>query len=193
MAKKAKTFTLEDFADELMSERQPRALVIVAGTYYEKILWELIEAFLQEKAAKLQEKDELLSSNILHTFSTRIKMCYRLGIIDESLRHTLDKFREVRNTAAHWKPLAESDMSFRNQLSFLETLIVTRRSYDLTTSKFFGGRGDLNEHERLQAILLTLCAVLGGIQFKLPKRCVAKAKGMDTIRKALKNDLRGKK
>ena len=193
MAKATKILTLDDFADELMAERQSRAVIIVAGTYLDSKLWELIETVLHDKSAKPQDTDELLSSNILHTFSSRIKMCFRLGLIDEPLRRTLDKFREIRNTAAHWKSMAESDRSFQDQLTHLESLVIGRRSYDLTVSKFFAGRQDLNELERQQATSLTLCAILGGIHFKIPKRCVAKAKGMVTIRKALKNDLREKK
>src|SRR5437773_1203134 len=103
MRKEPKTLTFDEFADELMQEPQPRALVILASAQIDYQVRGLLDDFLWPKAAKPKEADELLDGdNPLSSFSSRIKMCHRLGLMDDGLANALHKLRAVRNQAAHW-------------------------------------------------------------------------------------------
>ncbi len=74
------------FAEDLLSERSPRLLVIVGASKVDNLLLGILAAYLLPKRAKAKDQDELLEGDRpLATLSARIKICYRLGLIDESL------------------------------------------------------------------------------------------------------------
>lgn len=174
MRKEAKTLAFDEFADGLLAERQPRALVILASAQIDTQLRNVLEAFFWQKAGKPKDPDELFDGESpLSTFSSRIKVSRRLGLVDDPLANALDKLREVRNQAAHWISFGVADAPLRDQLKHLRTLITPRRSYRLTVSKFFGSQ-QLTELESLQAVLLTLSVLLGSIHASMPERCLAK-------------------
>ena len=174
MRKEPKSLTFDQFADELLAERQPRALVILASAQIDTQLRNVLDGFLWQKPGKSKEPDELFDGDSpLSTFSSRIKMALRLGVIDERLADALDKLRDVRNQAAHWISFGIAESPLRDQLKHLQSLIAGRRSYQLTVSKFFGGES-LNDLESLQALLLTLSALLGSIQTSMPERSLPK-------------------
>jgi hypothetical protein len=182
MPKESKSLTFDEFADELLEERQPRALIILASAQIDTQLRQLLEAFLWPKRNKAKDPDELLDGESpLSTFSSRIKIAARLGIIDIPLANTLDGLRGMRNQAAHWISFGVADSPLREQLKHLHSLVVQRRSYRLTVSKFFPG-GPSDDMESLQAVLLTLCALLGSIQTTLP------SKRLQQIQKAVSLD-----
>ena len=167
MAAEPRTLNFDDFADELLAEKQPRALVILACAKIDVQLLGLITPSLLPKIAKANEQDELLEGdNPLATFSSRIKICRRLGLIDEPLAKTLDKLRNVRNQAAHWVLFGVKDPPLRDQLKHLLSLVESRRSYNLTVKKFFGDV-DLTAEEKLKATLLTISAILESIAAKI--------------------------
>jgi hypothetical protein len=168
--KEPKSLTFDQFADELLAERQPRALVILASAQIDTQLRTVIEGFLWPKSGKPKAPDELFDGDSpLSTFSSRIKVALRLGIIDERLADALDKLRDVRNQAAHWISFGVAESPLRDQLKYLQSLIAGRRSYQLTVSKFFSG-ASLNDLESLQAVLLTMSVLLGSIQTTMPER-----------------------
>lgn len=174
MRKEPKTFTFDEFADGLLAERQPRALVILASAQIDTQLRSVLEAFLREKSSKSKDPDELFDGESpLSTFSSRIKVSRRLGLIDDPLANALDRLRELRNQAAHWIFFGVEHAPLRDQLRHLQTLITHRRSYRLTVSKFFGNQ-QLSELESLQAMLLTLSVLLGSIYARMPEMCLAK-------------------
>ena len=157
-----------------MAEQQPRALVILASAQIDTQLRNVIEGFLWQKPGKPRDPDELLDGDSpLATFSSRIKVALRLGIIDERLADALDKLRNVRNQAAHWIFFGVAESPLRDQLKHLQSLIAGRRSYQLTVSKFFSGES-LTELESLQAVLLTLSVLLASIQTSMPKQSLRK-------------------
>ena len=132
------------------------------------------EGFLFEKSAKEKEDDELLDGdNPLTTFSSRIKVCKRLGLLDKTLFDALNTLRNIRNQAAHWILFGMGDAPLREQIKHLKSLIENRRSYRLTVGKFFH-KGKLSELESLQAVLLTLCVLLETIRMMIPKVSLAK-------------------
>ena len=174
MRKEPKTLSFDEFADGLLSERQPRALVILASAQIDTQLRNVLEAFLWEKAGKSKDPDELFDGDSpLSSFSSRIKISRRLGLIDAALTNALDKLRDVRNQAAHWVSFGVANAPLRDQLKHLQTLITHRRSYHLTVSRFFAGQ-QLSDLESLQAVLLTLSVLLGSIHASMPERCLMK-------------------
>jgi hypothetical protein len=139
MAKESKNLTFDEFADELLAETQPRALMILASAKIDIQLRSLIEVFLLPKNRKVNEPDELLDGeNPLATFSARIKICHRAGLIDNRLSDALDKLRGLRNQAAHWVSFGITDAPLKDQLRHLHVLMASRRSYNLTVLRFFG-------------------------------------------------------
>ena len=174
MRKEPKSLTFDEFADELLAERQSRALVILASAQIDTQLRQMLEKFLWPKRSKPKDADELLDGEgPLSTFSSRIRMSLRLGIIDAPLATTLDTLRELRNQAAHWISFGVADSPLRDQIRHLQTLVIHRKSYRLTVSKFSLG-GSLNDLESLQAVLLTLSALLGSIHASMPTRSLQK-------------------
>jgi len=172
--KEPKPITFEDFADELLAELQPRALIILSSAHIDAQLRNMIESFLLQKASKSKEPDELFDGDSpLSSFSSRIKISLRLGLIDVPLANALNKLRDVRNQAAHWVSFGIADSPLRDQIRDLQAVVVSRRSYKLTVSKFFDHQ-DFTEIESLQAVLLTLGALLGSIHGGIPEKCLSK-------------------
>lgn len=174
MHKEPKTLTFDDFADELMAERQPRALVILASAKIDAQLRSILEIFLYPKAGNEKDPDELFDGDTpLSSFSSKIKMTRRLGLIDADLYHTLDLLRKIRNQAAHWVSFGVATTPLRDQLNHLQKLVASRRSYKLTVERFFAGSKP-NDKQTLQAVLLTLCVLLGGIHESTHKTALSK-------------------
>src|SRR5712691_1713619 len=103
MMQKPKASELFDvFAEDLLAERSARPLVIVGASKVDHLLFEMLRIFLLPKIAKAKDQDELLEGDTpLATFSARIKMCRRLGLIDETLYVALERLRALRNLSAH--------------------------------------------------------------------------------------------
>jgi hypothetical protein len=174
MNKESKTLTFDDFADELMAERQPRALIILASAKIDTQLRAILESFLHPKTGKVDAADDLFDGDTpLSSFSAKIKMSRRLGLVDEDLGQTLDLLRRIRNQAAHWVSFGIASPPLRDQVNSLQKSIMERRSYRLTVERFFDG-AKLNEQEVLQATLLTLCVLLGTIHETMSKRSLPK-------------------
>lgn len=174
MRKEPKSLTFDEFADELMQERQPRALVILASAQIDYQVRSLLEDFLWPKATKSNAQDELFDGdNPLSSFSSRIKICRRLGVLDDRIAGALNNLREVRNQAAHWISFGVAEAPLRDQLKHLQSLIVPRRSYRLTVTRFFSDP-KLTDFESLQAVLLTLSVLIESIRTKISDRSLRK-------------------
>ncbi|UUY07088.1 hypothetical protein LRS11_14775 [Pseudomonas sp. J452] len=77
-----------------------RAAAIVGASYLDELLREIILEYLVEDTTK--NNKELFSGNgPLSTFSSRINLSYRFGIISENERKMLHGIRGVRNEFAH--------------------------------------------------------------------------------------------
>lgn len=182
MAKEPKSLSFDEFAEELLLEEQPRAIVILAAAKVDTQLRSIIEAYLLPKKGDAKAQDDLLDGdNPLATFSSRIKMCLRAGLIDERLARALDKLRGIRNQAAHWISFGISDAPLNDQVKSLNSVVGTRRSYALTVSRFFG-QEPMQAHDHLKATLLTLSVLLESIRVKIeadPNRRVSPAPSID--------------
>jgi hypothetical protein len=166
MAQSVYTSIFDDFADDLLSERSCRPLIIVGTAKIDLLLHEILRIHLLPKLAKAKESDELLEGDRpLATLSARIKLCYRLGLIDGSLYGVLERLRAVRNACAHHLTFDLSKSPMREHLSELRANMGRRKSLTLTRARYFE-RATLSLTEELQCWLLALCLLLEAILSK---------------------------
>lgn len=158
--------TFDDFADSLQVERGPRSLFIIGGSKIDHLLLEILRAYLLPKSAKAKDPDELLEGDTpLSTFSSRIKMCHRLGIIDGTLFSALEKLRAIRNLSAHGLAFNHASSPLRDHISDFRKHVEPRKSFALTKARYFDGVLG-SETEEWQCLLLTLCVLLESVKEK---------------------------
>jgi hypothetical protein len=156
----------DDFADDFLGERTPRLIIIVGASKVDALLYNILAAYLLPKRAKSNEQDELLEGDRpLGTFSSRIKMCYRLAIVDESLYSILETLRSMRNASAHAIAFDAGTSPLREHIAELRRRVEPRSSYKWTRERYFV-TPSLSKTEELQCLLLTICVLLEGIRKK---------------------------
>ena len=156
----------DDFADDFLAERTPRMMIIVGASKIDALLCDTLAAYLVPKRAKSNDQDELLEGDRpLGTFSSRIKMCYRLAIVDESLYFILETLRSIRNASAHAISFDASVSPTREHISELRKCVQPRSSYKWTKERYFANQS-LTKTEELQCLLLTICVLLEGVRKK---------------------------
>ena len=86
------------FADEFKSESD-RAAVVLGAAKLDILCYQILQNFLIPSPTG---KDELLEADCpLGTFSSRIHMLFRLGLIEADLARALHLIRKIRNSFAH--------------------------------------------------------------------------------------------
>jgi len=161
-----KSDLFDAFAEDLMAERSTRLLVIVGASKVDDLLLQILRACLLPKITNARCQDELLEGDApLSTFSARIKMCRRLGLIDQTLYVALERLRTLRNLSAHSTSFDEGKSAVRDHFAELRKHIASRRSYRLTKERYFDTAG-LQAMEERQCLLLTLCILLEAIREK---------------------------
>jgi hypothetical protein len=168
MVQRPKASELFDaFADDLRAERSVRPLLIVGASKVDDLLLELLRVFLLPKSTKGNDQDELLDGdNPLGTFSSRIKICRRLGVIDETLNLALQRLRILRNLSAHSISFDETRAPVREHFAELKKHITSRRSYRLTKETYLDST-PLQAIEEWQCLVLTICVLLEAIRDSL--------------------------
>ena len=153
------------FAEDLLTERDARPLVIIGSSKVDGLLFEILSQFFLPKISKPKEQDELFERDPgpLSTFSSRIKTCRRLGLIDNSFYGVLEQLRDLRNMSAHSVVFDETKSPVREKLAELKKRIISRKSYKLTKERYFGIE-PLKQIEEWQCLLLTLCVLLEAIR-----------------------------
>ncbi len=97
------------FEQEFLSGND-RATIIVAAARLDALLGEILEKRLLPARIKKDESDQLLSTmRPLGTFSARIYMARRTGLINEQFEDALHSVRKLRNTMAH-EPFAKINL-----------------------------------------------------------------------------------
>src|SRR5262245_27801476 len=156
----------DNFAEDLVAERTERPLIIVGASKVDNLLFEILNLYLIPKLSKNNDPDELLEGDRpLATFSARIKMCYRLGLIDNTLYFALEKLRALRNPSAHSIGFDITKSPMREHLAELRKCTINRDSFRLTKERYFD-TVELSKIEELQCVLLTLCVLLELIRKK---------------------------
>jgi hypothetical protein len=159
----------DTFAEDILNERNARPLVIVGAAKADDLLLETLRAYLLPKIAKPNDNDELLEGDTpLSSFSARIKVCQRLGLIDETLFLILDKLRALRNLSAHSLSFDHVKSPVRERVADLQRRLQDRESYKLTKKRYFHTE-PLNPIENCQCLLLTICVLLESIHEKVKR------------------------
>lgn len=155
-------YEFDEFAEIIQVERGVRPLFIVGSSRIDRLLFEILSSYLLPKAAKNNDDDELLEGEKC-PFSVRIKMCFRLGLIDQTLYKDLERLRKIRNKCAHVVEFSHTESPAKDLLSDLRRNVAARDSYALVKRRYFGG-SQLNAVEEYQCILITLCALLQAVK-----------------------------
>lgn len=171
--------TFDEFADELLSETQPRALMILASSQVDYLLRAALEKYFLPKSASPKNPDELFDGDVpLSTFSSRISITRRLGLIDPTFYDLLNKLRGIRNNAAHWRVFGVNDAPLKDLVKDLRSRVENRTSMGLILGKYFGGQtiAQLNSSDSLKAVLLTICALTASIEDAAEEFAITKRK-----------------
>ena len=171
MGTKATIFeSFDAFADDLLAERSARSLIIVGASKVDDLLLEVLRTFLLPAKKTGRSNDELLEGDRpLATLSSRIKMCRRLGLIDETLYRALEQLRSLRNLCAHEISFDHAAAPARDHLAELGRLVGSRSSYNLTRKRYFDSSNLLQSIEQCQCLLLTVCILLEMIRSKIDR------------------------
>lgn len=157
------------FAEDLLGERAPRSLIIIGASKIDDLLLQILTQHLLSKKAKPKDQDELLEGDRpLATFSARIKLTYRLGLIDDTLYVALEQLRNLRNQSAHSVVFNIVKPPAREHLTALRKSITNRQSFRLTRDRYFDD-AHLTRIEELHCLLLTLCVLLEAIRMKISR------------------------
>jgi hypothetical protein len=142
------------FATEFKNESD-RAAVILGASQLDLLLFQLIEAYLLPAPSG---KDELLDGDSpLATFSARINIAYRLGLIDAEFSRALHLVRRIRNTFAHEVSSASLDSgAHRDRIRELTGPFVDNWALQEMLEKLFDGADTAGAHFRGCIALLSL-------------------------------------
>ncbi len=114
---------------KLISEESDRGAVIVAASILDESLGEILRTFLLQPAAK---NDGLLDGAYapLGSFSAKIELSFRLGIIRKPTRRQLMLFKSIRNDVAHRISVA----SFEDETCRSRMIEILKTTPELTGS-----------------------------------------------------------
>lgn len=108
-----------DHFDYSIRKESSRAKVILSACYLDELLRQLLEVALKPSDSK---EDPLLDGPQapLGTYSAKIEICARLGLISEEAKRSLHLIRKIRNEFAH--KLTECDFTKSKILKWNEEL-----------------------------------------------------------------------
>lgn len=149
----------DELVDEIIDEKNDRSLVILCTSIIDDQLYDILDKFLQKPLKK--DDDLLKGDNPLSTFSSRIKIIYRLGIIDNSLKEILDQVRKIRNLCAHRVSINLIKSPIKDHILFLKKEMLVRRSFELTKQRYFGNK--ISSESEVKAIFVSICVILKAI------------------------------
>lgn len=152
------TRQFDELVDEILDERNDRSLIILCSSIIDEQLYSILYNFLKKPK---KEDDLLKGDNPLSTFSSRIKMTYRIGLIDNTLREILDNIRKIRNLSAHSVELNILKSPIKDHILALKKSINQRPTYELTKIRFF--ENNINNSNELKSLFVTICVILEAI------------------------------
>jgi hypothetical protein len=153
------------FVEDFLGEKSFRPMLIVGASKIDDLLLRILQKHLVSIVSGA--KDEFLEGdNPLGTFSARIKLTHRLGIIDTNFYKLLEQVRKIRNLSAHGIDFDINKSPIKEHLHELQKGIKGRNSYNLTKQRYFNNAIGANATE-LQCTLLTICVILQAILEKI--------------------------
>lgn len=92
---------LKILQDELEKSSSERSCVIVAAAYIDELLGYIFKLFLASPSSEKEDKELFSGYGPLSSFSSKIVLSYRLGLISNYEYKTLQIIRKIRNSFAH--------------------------------------------------------------------------------------------
>jgi hypothetical protein len=155
------------FVEDFLGEKLDRTLVIVGASKVDELLFRILLKFLvppiNPKDDDLLEGDSPISS-----FSSRIKLAHRLGILDKELMQIIDQVRKIRNLCAHRVEFDLAKVPGRDHLSNIKRTLTKRSSFVLSKKRYFNDELKSSTQE-LQCMIIAICVVLAAIHEKITK------------------------
>lgn len=108
---------LKILQEELEKSSSDRSCVIVAAAYIDELLGYLFRFFLTSPSSEKEDKELFSGYGPLSSFSSKIVLSYRLGLISDYEYKALQIIRKIRNSFAH-------DISKDSLLEFKDRLIT---------------------------------------------------------------------
>lgn len=87
--------------NELLSSPSDRSCVIVAVSYLDELLMEIIKLFITVPTKKEDNNKLFEGYGPLSSFNSKVVIAYRLGLISEYEYQSLQAIRKIRNNFAH--------------------------------------------------------------------------------------------
>jgi DNA-binding MltR family transcriptional regulator len=128
----------KEFINEFKNESD-RAAVILGAAKLDYLLYQVLFKFLLPNP---NNNDELLSGDSpLSTFSAKINMSYRLGLIDSEFSRALHLIRKIRNAFAHEMSNCKLDSGpHRDRVRELISSINGHELYKNTKNAYFNDK-----------------------------------------------------
>lgn len=147
--KLTRSIDVEDFikfVDEFKGESD-RAAVILGAAKLDLLLCQTLQQYL---APNTGSKDELLDGDSpLGTFSARVMIANRLGLIDDEFTRALQLIRKIRNSFAHeTSGCSLNSGSHRDRVKELVTQLKHKNAFILVREKKFDGKDEPSENFR---------------------------------------------
>ena len=142
------------FALEFKSESD-RAAVILGAAKLDISLYQVIERFLLPCSGG---RDELLEGDSpLATFSARINLCHRLGLISDECARALHLVRRIRNSFAHeLSGISLASGAHRDRIKELVGPILRDEGYKTIIEDYFEGSDSPAAQFRAAVALMSL-------------------------------------
>lgn len=168
-SKKSESFELRLFNQwhTEFSRESDRAAVILGAAKLDLVLRELlVKKFLPNPSGQ----DELFDTDKpISTFSARINVAYRLGLIDKQLANSLHLIRRIRNDFAHEAVGAELGAgSHRDRVKVLSAPFLKNKHFEALVSKHSSKLSHASKYfrtvlsimvVRLEGAILNTCVV----------------------------------
>lgn len=148
-----------------------RAAAIVAAAFLDDILKELLTDFLVPAKSAAENKKLFGTQGPLGSFSSKITMAHRLGLISEWERTAIDAIRDVRNDFAHvTEGVSFETQSVRDRVKNIEAPVELVAPSELPMANVVGEvpppalivkAESANARDVFQETVLVLMAMLG--------------------------------
>lgn len=155
--KSARSIDIEEFikfVDEFKGESD-RAVVILGAAKLDLLLCQILQQYM---APSTGSKDELLDGDSpLGTFSAKILIANRLGLIDNEFTRALQLIRKIRNSFAHEISGCTLDSgSHRDRVKELVAQLKHKNAFIFLRGKKFGGKDEPSGNFRTVLALLVV-------------------------------------
>jgi len=155
------------FTDEYLQERTTRTTVLVGSSKIDDTIFRILSSYFLPKTTKKTENDELLEGDRpLSTFSSRIKLIYRLGLIDKSFFMILERIRAIRNESAHKLSFDITKNPLKGKLASIVNDMSKRESYSLIKQRYFNN-DIFDKSMEIKCMYLTICMLLEAIRSRI--------------------------